>query len=210
MPSCAAPGRVAGRILRSDNRRSTKLSAEVLASRRLRSYSTKPSVIRPFLAPSSIPTRLIRIVAGPAVPDPSKGRCVIGSHPPLPSPTSSRSPHVPFKATQTHSPTDTKRDRSAELISDPQRRVQFWRVASGMYRQGRERSQGKSEEGRSDPAASSIPIAGHSHNAIDLSRAWAGNVKQKLAPRGELFAAHNWPPCDSMIERLIRRPMPVP
>ena len=68
MPSCAAPSPAVGRILGSDNRRSTKLWAEVRASRRPRSYrrdsSTKPSVIRPFLVPSSIPTRVIRMVAG--------------------------------------------------------------------------------------------------------------------------------------------------
>lgn len=37
-----------------------------------------------------------------------------------------------------------------------------------------------------------------------------GNVKQNLAPRGELSAAHKRPPCDSTMERLIRSPMPVP
>ena len=36
------------------------------------------------------------------------------------------------------------------------------------------------------------------------------NVKQNLAPRGELSAAHKRPPCDSTMERLIRNPMPVP
>src|SRR5437588_839038 len=35
-------------------------------------------------------------------------------------------------------------------------------------------------------------------------------VKQKVAPHGKLSVAHNRPPCDSIIERLIRRPMPVP
>ncbi|MCU1316409.1 MAG: hypothetical protein JWN63_1731 [Candidatus Acidoferrum typicum] len=40
--------------------------------------------------------------------------------------------------------------------------------------------------------------------------ALVGRVKQKLAPRGELLAAHKWPPCDSIMERLIRSPMPVP
>jgi hypothetical protein len=40
--------------------------------------------------------------------------------------------------------------------------------------------------------------------------ALVGRVKQKLAPRGELLAAHKRPPCDSTMERLIRRPMPVP
>src|SRR5712691_1982529 len=35
-------------------------------------------------------------------------------------------------------------------------------------------------------------------------------VKQKLAPRGELSAAHKRPPCDSTIERLIHSPRPVP
>ena len=37
-----------------------------------------------------------------------------------------------------------------------------------------------------------------------------GRVKRKLAPRGELSAAHKRPPCDSIIERLMRSPMPVP
>jgi hypothetical protein len=32
----------------------------------------------------------------------------------------------------------------------------------------------------------------------------------KLAPRGEPLAAHKRPPCDSIIERLIERPIPVP
>ena len=40
--------------------------------------------------------------------------------------------------------------------------------------------------------------------------ALAGKVKQKFAPRGELLAAHKRPPCDSMMERLMRSPMPVP
>src|SRR5258705_6333831 len=40
--------------------------------------------------------------------------------------------------------------------------------------------------------------------------ALAGKVKQKLAPRGELLAAHKRPPCDSIMERLIRSPIPVP
>ena len=37
-----------------------------------------------------------------------------------------------------------------------------------------------------------------------------GNVKENLAPRGGLSAAHNRPPCDSTMERLIRSPIPVP
>src|SRR4030088_278237 len=40
--------------------------------------------------------------------------------------------------------------------------------------------------------------------------ALVGRVKQKLAPRGELSAAHKRPPCDSMMERLMRSPKPVP
>src|SRR4030088_305895 len=40
--------------------------------------------------------------------------------------------------------------------------------------------------------------------------ALVGRVKQKLAPRGELSTAHKRPPCDSMMERLMRSPMPVP
>src|ERR1700687_6481248 len=37
-----------------------------------------------------------------------------------------------------------------------------------------------------------------------------GRVKQKLAPRGRLSAAHKRPPCDSRMERLMDSPMPVP
>src|SRR6266446_7988902 len=40
--------------------------------------------------------------------------------------------------------------------------------------------------------------------------ALVGRLKQKLAPRGELLAAHKRPPCDSMMEWLMRSPMPVP
>src|ERR1700687_1102102 len=39
--------------------------------------------------------------------------------------------------------------------------------------------------------------------------ALVGRVKQKLAPRGELLAAHKRPPCDSIMVRLMRSPMPV-
>ena len=37
-----------------------------------------------------------------------------------------------------------------------------------------------------------------------------GKVRLKLAPRGELSVAHKRPPCDSIMERLIRSPIPVP
>src|SRR6267378_5923891 len=37
-----------------------------------------------------------------------------------------------------------------------------------------------------------------------------GRVRQTLAPRGELPAAHKRPPCDSTIDRLMLSPMPVP
>jgi len=37
-----------------------------------------------------------------------------------------------------------------------------------------------------------------------------GSVKQNVAPRGGLSAAHKRPPCDSTMERLIRSPIPVP
>src|SRR6478735_11761346 len=40
--------------------------------------------------------------------------------------------------------------------------------------------------------------------------ALVGKVKQKLAPRGKLSAAHKRPPCASTMERLIDNPMPVP
>src|SRR5260370_4883402 len=43
-----------------------------------------------------------------------------------------------------------------------------------------------------------------------VSRCLAGTVKQNLAPRGWLSAAHKRPWCASMMERLIRSPMPVP
>src|SRR5271168_5102824 len=38
----------------------------------------------------------------------------------------------------------------------------------------------------------------------------ARNVKQNLAPRGGLLAAHKRPPFDSTMERLICSPIPVP
>ena len=38
----------------------------------------------------------------------------------------------------------------------------------------------------------------------------AGSVNWKTAPRGELALAHNFPPCDSMIERQIDNPSPRP
>ena len=37
-----------------------------------------------------------------------------------------------------------------------------------------------------------------------------GNVKQNRAPRGELSAAHKRPPSDSIMDRLIPSPIPVP
>src|SRR5215470_18633390 len=37
-----------------------------------------------------------------------------------------------------------------------------------------------------------------------------GNVKQNVAPRGGLSAAHKRPPCDSTMVRLIDNPMPLP
>lgn len=56
-------------------------------------------------------------------------------------------------------------------------------------------------EGRTLPEASEL------HPCSSTS---AGRVKEKLAPRGRLSEAHNRPPCDSIMERLIRSPMPVP
>lgn len=38
----------------------------------------------------------------------------------------------------------------------------------------------------------------------------AGRAKRKTAPRGELGMAHSLPPCASIIDRLMARPMPVP
>jgi hypothetical protein len=52
-------------------------------------------------------------------------------------------------------------------------------------------------------------IVGAPAGVIHIS-ALLGRVKQKLAPRGELSAAHKRPPSDSTMERLIRSPMPVP
>src|SRR5258707_11335577 len=43
-----------------------------------------------------------------------------------------------------------------------------------------------------------------------LASALAGRVKEKLAPRGELLAAHKRPSCDSTMDRLMDSPMPVP
>src|SRR5580693_2661329 len=37
-----------------------------------------------------------------------------------------------------------------------------------------------------------------------------GSVNWKVAPRPELALAHKRPPCDSMIDRLIESPIPVP
>ena len=38
----------------------------------------------------------------------------------------------------------------------------------------------------------------------------AGSVKENVAPPSTFASAHSRPPCDSMIERLIDSPMPVP
>src|SRR5207245_7582049 len=38
----------------------------------------------------------------------------------------------------------------------------------------------------------------------------AGRLKRKIAPRGEFFIAHSFPPWASMIEREIASPMPIP
>src|SRR5215468_3051527 len=43
-----------------------------------------------------------------------------------------------------------------------------------------------------------------------LSASSFGKVKQNFAPCPELAVAHKRPPCDSTIERLIARPIPVP
>jgi len=55
---------------------------------------------------------------------------------------------------------------------------------------------------------------GSSKRNASGDHSWAsalvGRVKWKLAPRGELSAAHKRPPCDSTMERLIDSPMPVP
>jgi hypothetical protein len=51
--------------------------------------------------------------------------------------------------------------------------------------------------------------ASSSHNRVHVPLL-VGNVKQNLAPQGGLSPAHKRPPCDSTMERLIRRPMPVP
>ena len=37
-----------------------------------------------------------------------------------------------------------------------------------------------------------------------------GKVKRKVAPRPSLAVAHNRPPCDSTMERLMANPIPLP
>src|SRR5712664_447171 len=39
---------------------------------------------------------------------------------------------------------------------------------------------------------------------------WIGRLKRNVAPRPGPLAAHSLPPCDSMIDRLMLNPMPVP
>src|SRR5258708_6121845 len=47
-------------------------------------------------------------------------------------------------------------------------------------------------------------------NHRSCTSTWVGRVMKKLAPRGELAPAHNRPSCDSMIDRLMDSPIPVP
>ena len=44
----------------------------------------------------------------------------------------------------------------------------------------------------------------------DDSVTWNGSVKLKIAPPPLLALAHNCPPCDSTMERLMANPMPLP
>src|SRR6266478_7610511 len=44
----------------------------------------------------------------------------------------------------------------------------------------------------------------------DDSVTWIGRVKWKVAPPPLLALAHNCPPCDSTMERLMANPMPLP
>ena len=44
----------------------------------------------------------------------------------------------------------------------------------------------------------------------DDSVIWVGKVKRNVAPRPSLAAAHNRPPCDSTMERLIANSIPLP
>src|SRR5580692_4563539 len=39
---------------------------------------------------------------------------------------------------------------------------------------------------------------------------WIGKVKLKVAPPPPFPLAHNCPPCDSTMERLMAKPMPLP
>src|ERR1700683_3145340 len=39
---------------------------------------------------------------------------------------------------------------------------------------------------------------------------WIGRVKRKVAPTPLLAVAHNRPPCDSIMVRLMAKPMPLP
>src|SRR5450755_110847 len=48
------------------------------------------------------------------------------------------------------------------------------------------------------------------HRGHSCASALMGRVRQKLAPPGELFAAHKRPPCFSTMVWLIRSPIPVP
>jgi hypothetical protein len=44
----------------------------------------------------------------------------------------------------------------------------------------------------------------------DVMSGWADTVNSNVAPRGTFALAHNRPPCASMIERQIDRPIPMP
>jgi hypothetical protein len=44
----------------------------------------------------------------------------------------------------------------------------------------------------------------------DDSVIWIGRVKLKVAPPPLLVLAHNRPPCESTMERLMANPMPLP
>ena len=76
------------------------------------------------------------------------------------------------------------------------------RCASGRFR--------PSVRGGLLPVCAGCIVAQYQRYAICCAAPEQGRVKWKLAPRGELLAAHRRPPCDSMIDWLMRSPIPVP
>jgi len=56
-----------------------------------------------------------------------------------------------------------------------------------------------------DDARNPVPVPG-----TCTASAASGKVKWKVAPRPLFAVAHNRPPCDSTMERLMANPMPLP